>query len=52
MGVMMFLIKNSNTQHDVGRCAPKSPIMKWANVLSLPKKFTEAEHSQLIQMGS
>ena len=34
-----------NTQHGVGRCARKSPITKWANMLSLQKKFTEAKHS-------
>ena len=33
------------TQHSMGRCAPKSPMMKWANALSRQKKFTEAEHS-------
>ena len=27
-----------DTQHSVGRCAHKSPIMKWANVLNLQKK--------------
>ena len=34
-----------NTQHSVGRCIRKSPIMKWANMLSLQKKFTEAKLS-------
>ena len=35
-----------NTQRGVGRCAHKSPIMKWANVLEeSSKKFTEAELS-------
>ena len=36
-----------NTQHGVGRCTCKSPIMKWANVLkeSSKKNFTEAECS-------
>ena len=34
-----------NTQHSVGRCACKSPIMKWTNTLKeSSKKFTEAEH--------
>ena len=33
-----------NTQHNVGRCAHKSPIMKWANTLKeSSKKFTEAK---------
>ena len=32
-----------NTQHGVGRCSCKSPITKWANMLSLQKKFTEAK---------
>ena len=35
-----------NIQHGVGRCARKSPIMKWANVLKeSSKKFTDVEHS-------
>ena len=35
-----------NTQHGVGRCTNKLPIMKWANMLkSLQKKFTEAQCS-------
>ena len=42
-----------NTHWGVGRCACKSPIMKWANTLKVFKKFTEAEcslsgHCQLI----
>ena len=47
-----------NTQHSVGRCARKSPIVKWAKVLKESyKKSIEAECSlsqqcQLIQMGS
>ena len=44
-GHAIFGQKLLNTQHSVGRCAGKSPIMKWANALSLQKKFTEAEHS-------
>ena len=27
-----------NTQHGVGRCAPKSPIMRWANMLKESSK--------------
>ena len=36
-----------STQHGVGRCAHKSPIMRWANAFkeSSKKKFTEAECS-------
>ena len=42
---MLFLVK-LNTQNGTGRCACKSPIMKWANVLKeSTKKFTEAEQS-------
>ena len=34
MEVMPFSdLKLLNTQHDVGRCARKSPTMKWANAL-------------------
>ena len=29
----VFGQKLLNTQHGVGRCAHKSPIMKWANVM-------------------
>ena len=47
MEVMLFFgQKLLNTEHGVGRCACKSPIMKWANTLKeSSKKFTEAEHS-------
>ena len=47
MGFMPFIFgqKLLNTQRGVGRCTCKSPIVKWANVLSLQKEFTEAEHS-------
>ena len=43
-----------NTQRGVDRCAPKSPIMKWANALKeSSKKFTVVESSlsqrQLVQ---
>ena len=43
----MFGQKLLTTQYGVGRCAGKSPIMKWANTCwkSLKKKFTEAKHS-------
>ena len=34
-----------NTQCSVGRCAPKLPIMKKANALSLQKNFSEAKRS-------
>ena len=38
-----FWSKLLNSQHSVGRCRYKSPIMKWANVLKeSSKKFTEA----------
>ena len=36
----VFGQKLLNSQCSVGRCAHKSPIMKWANVFS-KKKFTE-----------
>ena len=47
IGVMPFLVKKLlNTQHSVGRCPHKSPIMKWANALKeSSKKFTEAKCS-------
>ena len=39
MGVMPFLVKKMlNTQRGAGRCAHKSPIMKWANVLKILKQ--------------
>ena len=44
-GHAVFAQKLLNTQCGVGRYAHKSPIMKWANVLSVQKKFTEAERS-------
>ena len=52
-GHAIFGQKLLNTQHGVGRCVCKSPIMKWANTLKVFKKFTEAEcslsgHCQLI----
>ena len=37
-GHAIFGQKLLNTQHGVSRCACKSSIMKWANVLSLQKK--------------
>ena len=47
MGVMpVFGEKLLNTQHGVGKCTCKSPIMKWANTLEeSSKKFTEAMRS-------
>ena len=42
----IFSQKLLNTQCGVGRCAHKSPIMKWANtVKETSKKFTEPECS-------
>ena len=43
----IFGQKLLNTWCGVGRCAGKSPIMKWANMLkeSSKKKITEAKHS-------
>ena len=43
--ILGFGQKLLNTQQGMGGCTCKSPIMKWANALSLPKKSTEAEHS-------
>ena len=44
-----FLVKTLTTQRSVGRCACKSPIMKWANTLkSLQKnslKLDTASHN-------
>ena len=37
-----------NTQRGVGRCACKSPIMKWANALSLQKKKIHWSQTQLL----
>ena len=46
-GHAIFGQKLLNTQHGVGRCACKSPLMKWANALKeSSKKFTEAECSR------
>ena len=45
-GSCRFWSRLLNTQRGVSRCAQKSPIMKWANVLKeSSKKFTEAKHS-------
>ena len=45
-GHEVFGQKLQNTQRCVGRCACKSPIVKWANVLKESlKKFTEVECS-------
>ena len=45
MEVTPFLVDTAEHSAQCGRCAPQSPtvIMKWANTLSLQKKFTEAE---------
>ena len=51
----IFGQKLLNTQHGVGRCAVKSPAMKWADPLKeSSEKFMEAKHSlsQLIRTGS
>ena len=43
-GHAIFGQKLLNTQHSVGRCTYKSPIMKWAKMLKeSSKKFTEAK---------
>ena len=45
-GVLPFSVKSCWTLSSVGRCAPKSPIMKWANALQeFSEKFTEAKCS-------
>ena len=47
-GHVIFGQKPLNTQHGVGRCACKSPIMKWAHALSLQKnslKLNAASHN-------
>ena len=45
-GDAIFGQKLLNTQHGVGRCTCKSPLMKWAKVLTeSSKKFTEAKRS-------
>ena len=36
-----FLVKNRWTQHGVGRCTTKSPIVKWTNAL---KEFSKNIH--------
>ena len=41
----VFGQKLLNTQLGVGRSTHKSPIMKWANALSLQREFAEAKHS-------
>ena len=60
-GHPIFGQKLLNTQHSMGRCSCKSPIMKWANVLkeSLEKfhwsrmqPLTTMPAGTLIQMGS
>ena len=49
-GLAIFGQKLLNIQHSVGRCARKSPIMKWANTLKKSwKKFTETDCSLLQQ---
>ena len=45
VGHRVMLIFGQKLLNIQWRCACKSPIMTWANVLSLQKKFTEAEHS-------
>ena len=44
-GQAVFGQKLLNTQCGMGRYSCESPTMKWANVLSLQKKITEAERS-------
>ena len=45
-GHAFFDQKLLNTQCSVGRCAHKSPIMKWANMWRVFKKnFTKAKHT-------
>ena len=58
-GHAVFGQKLLNTQCGMDRCARKSHIMKWTNMLSLKKKITEAKQpltpppaGTLIQMGS
>ena len=41
----IFGQKLLNTQHGVGSCTHKSPIMKWANMLNVLKKIKEAKRS-------
>ena len=46
MAHAIFDQKLLNTQHGVGRCACKLPIMEWAKVLKEPPKtFPKAECS-------
>ena len=52
-GHAIFHQKLLNTQCSVGRCIHNSPTIKWANALSLQKKFAEAkpslsQHHQLV----
>ena len=44
-GSCHFWSKTAESQRGVDRGTFKSPIMKWANMLRLLKKFTEGEHS-------
>ena len=52
-GHAVFHQKLLNTQRGVGRCTPKSPIMKWANVLKVFKQIHWSEYSlsQLCQLA-
>ena len=45
MGIMLFFGQKLNTQHSVGRCACKSPVMKWTNALILQKKKTSLKQN-------
>ena len=49
-GHAVFGQKLLNTQSDVGRCTRKSPIMKWANVLTLQKKVHWSQTQLLTTM--
>ena len=44
-GSWYFWLKTAEHSVRSGQVRSKSPIMKWANALSLQKKFTEAEHN-------
>ena len=46
------LVLVMNTQRGAGRCARKSPTMKWANLLRLQQKFTKAKHNLSQQNSS
>ena len=46
------LVLVMNTQRGAGRCARKSPTMKWANLLHLQQKFTKAKHNLSQQNSS